>query len=285
MQFESVSKTFFVADSVINCFIKKEVIPQIELTDEQYHRLGCKAPTILAPVVGMLMGRSGDCYTSRWNEVSALAKTGVRIIFLTCHHCSVQLQWCKGVLLPDGVFEKPERYYVGAKNFGDFASIQQKAYCECVRLALYSHLPMLGIGSGAQLIAAEIGLKLYRSFDCVETPIEHNTRKSEAHRLNVFANTPLAQIFDGDNQFFVNSHHHELLAPVRVQREEWRKHHCTGELPLDIYAEANDGTPEAWGLESRHILCVQWNPEDMVAIGNEKMQRIYQWLADEINNR
>ena len=42
--------------------------------------------------------------------------------------------------------------------------------------------------------------------------------------------------------------------------------------------------PEAWGSDLYHVLCVQWLPEDMAAKGDEKMQRIYQWLANEIAN-
>ncbi|MBR1756179.1 MAG: gamma-glutamyl-gamma-aminobutyrate hydrolase family protein [Alphaproteobacteria bacterium] len=273
-------------DSVISTCINEEKIPRLELSDKDYERLGVPVPTANAPVVGFLMGRSGDAYSADWNYVLALAKTGVRIVFLAYHHCSVQLQDCQGLVLPGGAFESSELFYTDPKNNQQFASLRQMAYSVCIRVALEQNKPILGICAGAQMVAGELGLKLYRSFDYVETPIQHKTNNPEAHRLNVFADTPLAEIFGEDNLFFVNSRHSELLAPWRVQRELWTQSHDLkpehAALPLDIYAEANDGTPEAWGNADKHILCVQWHPEDMAAAGNEKMQGIYQWLVDEI---
>ena len=126
------------------------------------------------------------------------------------------------------------------------------------------------------MVAGEFGMKLYRSFDYTETPIAHHSDATEAHRLNIFPDTPLQQLFSENNQFFVNSRHKELLAPVRVQRKILGKE----QLPLDIYAEANDGTPEAWGSEEKHILCVQWHPEDMYAAGSTPMLKVFLWLRD-----
>ena len=162
------------------------------------------------------------------------------------------------------------------------------AYTVCIRLAVEKGLPILGICAGAQMVAGVFNLKLYRSFDYVETPIKHNSRRAKAHLLRIFAKTPLAQIL-GENMIPVNSRHSELVAPWRVQRELWAQaHHLEPEvvrLPLDIYAEANDGTPEAWGSDEKRILCVQWHPEDMAAAGDEKMQAIYQWLVDRIREK
>ena len=50
---------------------------------------------------------------------------------------------------------------------------------------------------------------------------------------------------------------------------------------MKIYATALDGTPEAWGNAEKHLLCIQWHPEDFAAIGDKRMQKIYDWIAEE----
>ena len=286
LQMESLSKMFYVTDSVINQFINDEEIPLFELSAEHYRRLGFHEPAADAPVIGFLMGRSGDAYSVDWNYALALATTGARIIFLSYHHCVAQLEMCQGLVLPGGAFDSSELFYTDPKNDETYASLRQMAYSVSIRAALAEKKPILGVCAGAQMVAGELGLKLYRSFDYIETPIQHWTNMVDAHRLNIFADTPLARMFNGANQFYVNSRHKELVAPWKVQRELWAEsHHIAPDkvvLPLDLYAEANDGMPEAWGSEKLHILCVQWHPEDMATMEeDEKMQCIYQWLADE----
>ena len=48
---------------------------------------------------------------------------------------------------------------------------------------------------------------------------------------------------------------------------------------MNIYALSKDGIPEAWGSEKENILCVQWHPENFASKGDEKMQKIYNWVA------
>ncbi len=287
LDFEPLSKMFYVADSVIAEYAKTSTVPVFELSKSDYERLGCPVPADDALTIGFLAGRSGSCYSIDRNYALALAKlTGFKVRLLTYEHCVHQLYDCNGLVLPGGAFDSPESYYTDPRNDVAFPSLRSKAYAQCIHTALDLQIPILGICAGAQMVAGAFELKMYRSFDYIETPIEHYTKQPEAHRLNVFSGTPLQRIFGGDNLFYVNSRHRELLVPIKVQRELWAETHKIKPdevvLPLDIYAEANDGTPEAWGSEALHILCVQWHPEDMAAAGNEKMQRIYQWLADEI---
>ena len=301
LQFEPLSKIFYVADSVIKGCIDNQKVPMLELSAADYERLGVSAPSDDAPLVGFLMGRSGDAYSVDWNylwaivhafaKVKAFAGTGVRLRFLTYYHCSVQLEDCLGLVLPGGAFASSELYYTDPRNDEKYASLRQMAYDVSIRVALDEGISILGICAGAQMVAGAFGLKMYRSFDYVETPIQHKTNKPEAHRLNVFPGTPLQKIFGDENLFFVNSRHNELLVPIKVQRELWAEAHhnfpqsAVAPLPLDMYAEANDGTPEAWGAVDKHVLCVQWHPEDMAVAGDKKMLDIYKWLAEEIQSR
>lgn len=285
LRFEPLSKMFYVEDSVLQKFVEEKDVPQFELPENAYNRLGCASPTEEAPVVGLMMERAGNAYCASWGHVLALAQTGAKIVFLTYLYCSEQLTVCHGLVLPGGVLKGSEQYD-NKLDSNELRYLCQMAYNVCIRKARERKLPLLGIGTGAQIIACSLALKLYHDSDSIETPIHHNVKEAKAHRLNVFADTPLQSIFGDNNQFYVNSRHSALLAPVRVQKELWAKNNHIAvsdvQLPLDFYAEANDGTPEAWGSEEEHILCVQWHPEEMVAAGDTDMLGIYRWLVDKI---
>lgn len=284
LEYRPLSMEFCVFDAVVNNCFDEGKVPLLKLAPKEYQRLGCAVPDKDAPTVGLLLGRSTDSFSIGRNYVGALAKTGVNIRFLTYRGCEEQLSSCDGLLLPGGAFDSPEAYYTDPKNDVEFPSERAKAYILCIRYALAHAMPILGICAGAQMVAGEFGYKLHRNTSYIETPIEHKSNKDEAHRLNVFAGKLLDNLFDHESQMFVNSRHREILAPIRVQCELWEQEKDTAQMTLDIYAEANDGVPEAWGSDLYHVLCVQWHPEDMAARGDEKMQRIYQWLANEIAN-
>ncbi|MBQ7632702.1 MAG: gamma-glutamyl-gamma-aminobutyrate hydrolase family protein [Alphaproteobacteria bacterium] len=285
LQFEPLSKIFYVLDSEVSACIYESETPQPILSEDSYERLGYPMPAVGAPVVGLLMGRNGDCYSVDWNLVSELARQRVNIRFITYHHCTLQMKDCNGLLLPGGSFESSELYYTDPHNDTEFVSIRQMAYILCIRCALFDDIPILGICAGAQMVAAELGLKLLRNFNSTETSIEHKTNKSKAHCVDIFSDTLLRRILGEDNMFYVNSRHSELLAPLKIQLElQAQKLKCDTRfvsLPLDYYAEAPDGTPEAWGSEARRILCIQWHPEDMAATGDERMRLLFRWLAEE----
>ncbi len=286
LQYKPLIKAFCVSDSFITACARENKIPLLELAVKDYQQLGCMPPKSTAPIVGFLMGRDNECYSADWNYLQALAKTGVQILGLTYEHCEEQIQLCDGVVLPGGSFVSPESYYADAKPDAAPTSPRAEAYITCINYSIENGLPLLGICAGAQMIAGYFGLKLFRDFSYVETPIGHKSLKDEAHRLNIFPNNPLWELLGDQNLEFVNSRHTELLAPIKIQRclwaERYHENETDVELPLQIYAEANDGVPEAWGDADMHILCVQWHPEDLAAHGNQAQQRIYQWLADEI---
>ena len=287
LSYEPEFKAFCIEDAYIYAIEQEYEIPMLGLNEQGYKLLGCPIPSADAPVIGFLLGRDRDCYSAGKNYVLALAKLGYNLRFLTYPHCKAQLNGCHGLCLPGGAFASPEVYYTDAKTKKTrFPSARSKAYYDCIQLALDMNIPILGICAGAQMIAGCFGLKLYRNQSYLETPLKHKNTKAEAHRLNVFPDTPLAKILKSNNQMFINSRHKEMAAPLKIQKELWAQKRRTSvekvNLPLDFYAEANDGVPEAWGSEEDHILCVQWHPEDMVADGNEQMMEIFRWLANEI---
>lgn len=287
LEYKPLSKSFYIADTALRCCAVNSETPVLEMALKHYQQIGCDVPKDNAPIVGILLGRFYDGYSISQNLVYAVAKPGAKIRFLTYMHCEEQLQECDAVVLPDGIFALPDAYFTDTKAKDvQHQSDQSAAYAECINYALMHNMPILGISNGALMVAGYLGFKMYRSYNFVETPIRHKTLQEKAHLIQVFSNTPLALIWKGDTQFHVNSRHGMLLAPVRVQRKILAQAQNLKPdevvLPLDIYAEANDGVPEAWGSDAQHIMCVQWHPEDMASKGHVQMQSIFKWLVDEV---
>ena len=270
--FLSKFQTFGVSDEEIRDFERNHIVPKFVLSPEDYGVLGCAAPSLEAPVVAMLFGRETGFYAEDYNYVKSVAQTGANINFLTFEHCVEQLKDCQALVLPGGAFDSPQHYYEDTADETEFPCLRAKAYALCIRAALQMEIPILGICAGAQTIAAELGMKLCRKNAKTATAgvVEHKTKQHYAHMVNILPNTPLAQMFDNQPKIMVNSRHAETL----------KGDDCKNGIV--IYAVAEDGVPEAWGCAEKHILCVQWHPEDYAVKGDTQMQRIYDWLLKEV---
>lgn len=284
LNYETRSQNFVFSDAMVADCENAHEVPFLELNPNDYGFIKCLPPAKNAPLIGFVMKRGENGYIAEKKAVTALAKTGAAIRFLTYEHAFTQIFGCKGVYIPNAAFSLNEDYFVDCKTCSSLCSAEALAAMVYVCGSLGRGIPILATGSGAQVVAGELGLQLYRNFSFVETPIAHLSSAEKAHRLNIFADTPLQRMFGKDNLFFVNSRHDTLLAPIKVQfrlLENKFSEPMNMVLPLQVYAEANDGVPEAWGNEKSRILCLQWLPEEMIAAGDEKMQLIYQWLANE----
>lgn len=233
-----------------------------------------------AVTVGVLMGREPEHYCLQEDYVEALRKSGANVVLMDYENHLLQLATCDALLLPGGSFETPKWYYADAKTgVSDHYPCQRaQAYAECLKYAKKVGMPILGICAGMQIIAAEAGMKLYPSFDYIETPLKHKSTEAFAHRVQVVSDTPFAELMENLFWLKVNSRHIELLAPARVQ------HELLGlapneALPLQIYGLANDGVIEALGDMDKGILGVQWHPENLAVAGDALQQKIFDWLV------
>ncbi len=269
-------KGFGIADADFDQLIKKE-LPVLMLEPKDFGIASGEKPA----VIGVLLGRDEDNYCLSEDYVHALINAGARILFLDYRCHLLQLSFCDGLLLPGGSFATPEWYYSDAKNnYGDYPSDRANAYAECFWYAHKAGIPILGICAGMQVIAAESGLKLFRSSAYFDSELKHKTDEFPAHHIDVVANTAFSELMDNSQQIAVNSRHNEFVAPINVQRELLNLKE-NQKLPLEIYACATDGIPEAIGDMENGILGVQWHPENMAAQGNEIQQRIFDWLVIE----
>lgn len=271
---------FGIADADWVPLSQEKGLPIMCLSEDDYKLIGCEKPGASAPVIGVLMGREPDHYCLQVDYVKALTNAGANIVFLDYENHDIQLAICSGLLLPGGAFETPDWYYSDAKEDGwEYPNKRSKAYAESLRFAISFEMPVLGICAGMQVIAAERGLKLYRSAEYFESPLQHKTKSAMAHHIDLVEGTPFREMMGDVWRLEVNSRHSEFVAPIRVQRE------LLGlkpdeDLPYDVYALATDGIPEAIGNMDAGILGVQWHPENLAVAGDEKQQRLFNWLVE-----
>lgn len=271
---------FGIADSEWQKVSDQSVVTMF-LSDEDYGKFAGKVPSDDAPVIGIMCGRKYDHYIADADCVRAIVATGARIQFLDYYNYMFQMQFCDALVLHSESFVAPEKYYTDPKQ--DLLSSNRKcmAFEGALKIALDQHIPVLGINAGMQIMAAEFGLKLYRmqrvgAHRYFESPYSHHSKDVMAHHVDVVEGTPFFDLI-GKKRIEVNSRHHKVVAPERVQRELLGE----GTKPvLDFYAFATDGIPEALGLMKKGLLGVQWQPEKFAVRGDEIQQRIFSWLFE-----
>lgn len=257
-------KAFGIADDVVRELEQQEIVAEMLLPDEAYTLLNVPKPKPGAPTVGFLMGREKNYYTVDWNYARALAKTGANIRFLAYETPVSQFMGCHGLVLPGGAFPSPEKFYTDPKE-DNGPTPRCRAYLQLIKSASCRGIPMLGICAGAQMIGAMYGLKMHRNTKHLGGEIEHKSQEMDAHKI--FVIDPKLKEMLG-SWLWTNSRHTECEDSDDSKSE------------LKIFAHAEDGCPEAWGNWDKHILCIQWHPEDGASWGNQKMQAIYNWVAE-----
>ena len=250
---------FGIADSEIPA-LELGQIPTLKFAGECYKKLGLSVP-FGAPKVGFLLGREDSYYTIDYNYAYAVVKSGVEPVFLDYQNCTEQLAGCSGLILPGGAFQSPDWYYTDETPNAVYPNARSQAYAYALHTALAMGIPILGICAGAQVIAAEFGGHLDKS----KKRPHHKTDNQWAHWVKIKYFTPL----------------HNLLEILSLMTNSRHKESVRDLPTLDLYAETNDGVPEAWGSSKDKILCIQWHPEDYAAQGNLLHQKIYNWLAIE----
>ena len=244
---------------------------QVKLSAKFCRDADCKFPDENTPIVGVLPELRSDHYYADMKLVREIIRAGMNVVFLPHSFSSEQLNGCCGLIVPDGSFLIPDNFYADNHKAKNLLHSDNFAYVQCVARAMERNLPILAINKGGLLVAGLCGLQICRSINEFVTPLHHYRTDDGGHLVNIKNDTPLFEALGRRESVRVNSRHTNVLASVRRQREHLSEVMGIPEqdvkLPLDIYAEANDGVPEAWGLADKKILCVQWNPELMSAEG------------------
>ncbi len=244
-------------------------------------------PLKSAPRIGFLLGQDKsddgkEYYTISKNYLQAIMNTGVKIRFLDYENPYKQMQNCHGAILPGGVFNNPESFYIDGKVLGDKIGKRYFAYRAVITEAYKKHKPLLGICAGAQMIGSLLAnMKMYRSVkDEVLHPAIHKPKEDtdvRVHQIKLIHNTPIFDIMgikQQENNVMINSRHNQSMVQDVLQDYVVG----TPKVKMEIYAiSESDGIPEIWGNDKEGILCVQGHPEDLIS--DKKMQRLYDYIA------
>ena len=270
LEYISEFDAYGIKKKIIADLAKKNEIADIILPEELEY-----SPDKSAPTIGFLLGQdksaAGDEYYSvSKNYLHAVMNTGAKIRFLDYENPYKQMQNCDGAILPGGVFNNPESFYVDGKVLGDEIGKRYFAYRAVIAEAYKKHKPLLGICAGAQMIGALLGnMKMYRSVkDEVLHPAIHKPKEEtdvRIHQIKLIEGTPIFDIMEiepSENRIFINSRHNQSMIHDVLQD------YVVGEpkIKMDVYAISDsDNIPEIWGNDKEGILCVQGHPEDLVS--------------------
>lgn len=274
--------SYGIKKEVIIELAQKGIVAEILLPEHLSKNISAQEPT-----VGFLLGQdkaeSGDeYYTIGSSYLEAILNTGSNIRFLDYEHPYQQMKNCDGAILPGGVFNNPESFYIDQKVLGDEVSKRYFAYRSVIAEAYKTKKPLLGICAGAQMIGALLGnMKMYRDLKTeVPHPAVHKPKEEtdvRVHQIKLLKNTPIFAIMGIDkteNHITINSRHNQSMVHDVLQDYVIG----TPKIKMDIYAVSDaDNIPEIWGNEKAGILCVQGHPEDLTA--DLKMQNIYNYIA------
>ena len=271
--------------------IKKEVVAQLSekgiVAKILLPKNVQKNDTKQKPTIGFLLGQDksdngGEYYTISNSYLQAMLNTDSDIRFLDYENPYQQMKACDCAVLPGGVFNNPENFYIDGKVLGDEIGKRYFAYRSVIAEAYKTKKPLLGICAGAQMIGALLGnMKMYRDIKSeVLHPAIHNPKEEtdvRVHQIKLLRNTPIFDIMGIDkneNHILINSRHNQSMVQDVLQDYVIG----TPKVKMDIYAISEaDGIPEIWGNEEAGILCVQGHPEDLVSDG--KMQNIYNYIT------
>ena len=272
--------------------IKKDVVAELDeqgVVAEILLPEDVQKKEILAsePVIGFLLGQdksenNEEYYTIGKSYLQAILNTGANIRFLDYDNPYHQMKKCDGAILPGGVFNNPEDFYIDGKVLGDEIGKRYFAYRSVITAAHKDKKPLLGICAGAQMIGALLGnMKMYRDLkNEVLHPAMHKPREEtdvRVHRIQLIKDTPIFDIMGikpEECKITINSRHNQSMVHGVLQD------YVVGEpkVKMDIYAiSESDSIPEIWGNEKSGILCVQGHPEDLIV--DAKMQNIYNYVV------
>ena len=140
-----------------------------------------------------------------------------------------------------------------------------------VRMAVHKQIPVLGICRGIQVMTAALGGRLWQDIYVQGgATLNHDQspapRHTTSHNVNISPDTLLAKILERDQDFPVNSFHHQA---VREAAPGFR-----------VSAFSSDGIIEAVeSTEGKPMIGVQWHPECMILGNDTSMLPLFRWLV------
>lgn len=170
----------------------------------------------------------------------------------------------QAIIIGGGSDIDPGLYGLGDEEIAPVDPRRDAFEVEIIEHALATHLPILGICRGAQLINVVLGGTLFGDIRRIRMQTSNRRNPLPSKRANLVAEGRLAQIF-GQPHWWINSLHSQAIDDL-------------GE-GLKIVVRDDDQFVQA--VESndlRFIVGVQWHPEYLFYIGRQR--RIFWALVD-----
>ena len=177
-----------------------------------------------------------------------------------------------GLLLTGGADVNPLTY--GQEPHQKLGSINERRdnfELALVKQALVQNLPILGICRGLQIINVALGGTLYQDLgENADFYIKHQqfgtNWDTPTHSLELNGQSILNEVFDDQNHPLVNSLHHQAVDQLGQN--------------LKVLATSPDGLVEAFELEAKPLLAVQWHPEAQY-LHDENQLKLFKWLVEQ----
>ncbi|KDR93761.1 putative glutamine amidotransferase [Peptoclostridium litorale DSM 5388] len=205
---------------------------------------------------GLLSGQ--ERYFLESDYVKAIENVGGTCILFP-HTSDVEsfvryLDLVDGIVISGGIDINPMFYGdEPMEKTGYFNTKQDFFDVELTKKAIQSHVPILGLSRGIQIINVALGGTLYQDVSYMEKRalkhMQESKRSEKSHCISIEKDSKLYEIF-GEEKIFVNSFHHQAIKDIGKG--------------LKVSARASDGVIEAVELEGEDfVMGVQWNPEFM----------------------
>ncbi|MFZ6720338.1 gamma-glutamyl-gamma-aminobutyrate hydrolase family protein [Undibacterium sp. Ji49W] len=224
------------------------------------------------PLIGISPDRNDEAnnieshFFLRRNYCSAVAAGGAIPLILPYQMELVEhyLDTLDAIVLSGGMFDiDPIRYGARPAHNSQMCLKPDRTQFEhaLLRGALKRNIPILGICGGMQLIAVEMGARLFQHLPSdVPGQIEHKQTAAcdvATHRIKLAKHSRLQQIM-GLDELQVNSLHHQAV--------------IEGNQRLLVSASADDGVVEAIEvIGHRFCIGVQWHPEYQAHASEHKL--------------
>lgn len=217
------------------------------------------APRILVPVASSPCAKEQKKFGVGENYINALVHCGALPLLvpvtISLEEQRRLLFEADGLLLTGGGDVDPARYGESPHEavYG-VSEARDEAELNLVRWAVEADKPLFAICRGIQVMNVALGGSLIQDLPTqAPSPIVHrgnnDDRDEPVHPIRVQAQSRLAGIL-GTEQTRVNSFHHQAVKQI-----------ADGLVPI---AHAPDGVIEAVEMPGRrHVLGVQWHPEEM----------------------
>ncbi|VUD40486.1 Putative glutamine amidotransferase [Thalassocella blandensis] len=172
---------------------------------------------------------------------------------------------CQGIVIGGGDDIDPQHYGIIGDAGASYDRERDAFELQMVEYALKANIPILGICRGAQLINVALGGSLHQD---IRPHRQHTPNRNSIFPIKqalLQQNTMLKKLYRGD-QFAINSLHNQAIDRVASN--------------LQVAAVDEDGFVQAVESPNQFILGVQWHPEYLPYLRNQR--RLFQYFVEAV---